>query len=127
MRLSLLFGSLVFAASVLAQDPAPPVIDALDLETLRNSVGQEVIVKGPVTSVGTTSTKSITFINVGLPKKQGFVAVIFQRNYGEFPEGFDSYKNQMVRVSGTVTLYQNETPQIEVRSPEQIQIVTESE
>jgi len=101
----------------------PKVIEATELDQLKEHAGQDVVVEGLVTDIGTTQTKSITFINLGLPRKQGFVAVIFKKNMGAFPEGFDAFKNQKLRISGKLTLYQNDKPQIEVSSPEQIEIV----
>jgi DNA/RNA endonuclease YhcR with UshA esterase domain len=121
-----LAGVVLFATSVLAQDAAAPeVIDAANLDVLRAKAGTEVIVEGPVTDVGTTKTGGITFINIGAPKKQGFVAVVFQDNYGAFAEGFDKYKAQKVRVQGVVDLYRGEQPQIKLSSPDQITIVSE--
>lgn len=73
--------------------------------------------------MGSTKNKSITFINVGLPKKQGFVAVIFEKNYGAFPNGFDAFHDQKVRVTGTLQLYQGSSPQIEVKTADQIEII----
>lgn len=101
------------------------VIEATDLETLRAKAGTDVIVEGQVTEIGSTKDGSITFINVGLPKKQGFVAVIFRGDYPAFGDGFDTYRSQKIRVSGALKLYRGETPQIEVKSPDQITIVTE--
>ncbi len=116
-------GLLVLSCLSLAPAQEPEVLDATNVEALRTHVGQDVVVEGPVTDLGKTKTNSITFINIGLPRKQGFVAVIFEKNYAAFPEGFDSYKGQTLRVSGKLDLYQGEQPQIEVRAPEQIQIV----
>lgn len=117
--------ALFAAATVLAADPEVPVIDSHELDKLREHSGKEIAVVGPVTTIGTTESKSITFINVGMPKKQGFVAIIFQRNYGEFPDGFDAYRDKKVRVTGILNLYQGETPQIEVTSPSQIEVLNE--
>lgn len=119
-----LVGMVLVAASAFAQDAAE-VVDATDLDALRAKAGTEAIVEGPVTEVGTTKDGGITFINIGAPRKQGFVAVVFQSNYGAFGEGFDKYKAQKVRVQGVVDLYRGEQPQIKVSSPDQITIVTE--
>ncbi len=116
-------GLLVLGCLSLVSAQEPEVLDAANVEVLRTHGGQDVVVEGPVTELGKTKTNSITFINMGLPRKQGFVAVIFEKNYAAFPEGFDSYKGQTLRISGKLDLYQGEQPQIEVRTPEQIQIV----
>ncbi len=102
-----------------------PVLDAADLETLRAKAGTDVIVEGAVTDIGTTKDAGITFVNIGMPKKKGFVAIVFRSSYAAFPEGFDKFRNQKVRVTGVLKLYQGETPQVELKSPEQITIVTE--
>lgn len=116
---------LMFAAACVSAAfcEEPKVIDSTELDQLRAQANQDVVVEGLVTDIGTTQTKSITFINLGLPKKQGFVAVIFQKSYGAFPDGFGAYKDQKLRISGTLSLYQSDRPQIVVSSPEQIQIV----
>jgi hypothetical protein len=101
------------------------VIDATNLEALRAKSGQEAMVEGLVSDIGTTKDGGITFINIGLAKKQGFVAVIFRDSYQLFPEGFDKFRNQKVRVTGPVSLFRGETPQIKLTAAEQITIVTE--
>lgn len=99
------------------------VIDATNLEALRAKSGQEVVVEGLVSDIGTTKDGGITFINMGLAKKQGFVAVIFRDAYAVFPEGFDKFRNQKVRVTGPVSIFRGETPQIKLTAAEQITIV----
>lgn len=127
MKSLLSFAALVLLAStVIAQDAAAPeVIDATNLDGLRAKAGAEVIVEGFVTEVGTTKANTITFINIGAPKKQGFVAVVMQSAYGAFTEGFDKYKAQKVRVQGLLELYRGDQPQIKLNGPDQITIVTE--
>lgn len=99
------------------------VIDAANLEALRAKAGQDVIVEGMVSEIGTTKDGGITFINIGMAKKQGFVAVVFRDYYPVFPDGFDKFRNQKVRVKGAITLYKSETPQIKLTAAEQITIV----
>jgi len=115
---------LFLAVSVMASEEQEP-IDAIDLDALRAKAGSPAVVIGQVTDVGTTKDGGITFINVGMPKKKGFVAVIFRQNYESFPEGFESFRNQKVKVSGPIELYKSEQPQIVLRSAEQIEIVKE--
>jgi hypothetical protein len=103
---------------------ADEVLDAADLDAIRAKSGNNAIVEGQVTDIGTTKDGGITFINLGMPKKQGFVAIVFRDHYGAFPDGFDKFRNQKVRVTGVVKLYRGETPQIELRTPDQIAIVT---
>lgn len=111
-----------FAASGFAQDE---VVDATDLDAIRAKVGMDASVEGLVHAIGTTKDSSITFVNIGMPKKEGFVAVVFQKDYAAFPDGFDKYRNQKVRVKGMVKLYRSEVPQIILTSPDQIEIVAE--
>ncbi len=122
-----LAGLVLFATAALAQDaPTPTVIDATNIDGLRAAAGTDAVVEGVVTEVGSTKGNTITFINIGAPKKQGFVAVIFQSDLGAFPEGFDKYKAQKVKVTGVIELYKGEQPQIKVKTPDQITVVTEA-
>ncbi|MFV0337771.1 MAG: hypothetical protein ACK5LK_05960 [Chthoniobacterales bacterium] len=113
---------LSFATSGLAQEE-PKILDATDLTTLRDHADTEVVVEGFVTEIGRTKSNSITFINIGLPKKEGFVALIYEKDYSAFPEAFNIYEKKKVRVKGMLKLYRNETPQVVMTSPEQIEIV----
>jgi hypothetical protein len=117
-----MFGAMVAAglAGAIAGD-----MDATDLDALRAAAGTEVAVVGHVTDLGTTQDGGITFINIGLPKKQGFVAVVFRADYPAFPDGFDHVRNAKVRVSGVLELYRGDQPQIKLRSPEQITVLEE--
>ena len=104
---------------------AAEAVDATDLDALRALAGQEATVEGVVTEVGRTREDTITFINIGAPKKQGFVAVVFAKDYPAFSDGFDRYSGKKVRVTGPVSLFRSEQPQIVLTSPEQIQVVEE--
>jgi len=101
------------------------ILDAMDLDAIRAKAGMDAVVEGLVTDIGTSKGDAITFVNIGMPKKQGFVALIFQKDYAAFPDGFDQYRNQKVRVKGLVKLYRSETPQIIMTSPDQIEVITE--
>ncbi|HRJ72679.1 MAG TPA: hypothetical protein PLS03_10665 [Terrimicrobiaceae bacterium] len=118
-----LAGVLCFSVAALAQDAE--ILDATNLDAIREKAGTEAVVEGLVSNIGTTKDGGITFINIGLEKKQGFVAVVFQKSYGAFGDGFDKYRDQKVRVSGPIELYRGEQPQIILNSPEQITIVTD--
>jgi|GEM_PF-995898 len=121
--LSCLIGTF-FALAFVRAEEGP--IDSTDLDALRAAAGKDVAVRGAVTHVGTTADGGITFINIGLPKKKGFVAVVFQKNYGEFPDGFGHFANRTVTVTGNLELYKNEQPQIVVRSASQIALDPEN-
>lgn len=99
-----------------------PPLDSTDLDALRAAAGTDVSVRGPVTQIGTTQEGGITFINIGMPKKKGFVAVVFKSNYGAFPDGFSHLANKVVTVTGNLELYKSEQPQIVIRSADQIKV-----
>lgn len=49
----------------------PQVIDATELDQLKEHASQYIVVEGLVTDIGSTQTKSITFINLGFRKSKG--------------------------------------------------------
>ena len=49
-----------------------------------------------------------------------FTAVIFARQFGEFPE-IEKYKNKMVEVTGRVSVFKGK-PQIILNSPNQLKM-----
>ena len=101
---------------------------ATDLEAIREADGKEIVVEGVVVDIGYSYNNAITFLNMGLPKKKGFVAVIFRKDYDQFPEGFTQYKNMTLRVSGILEIFEkNNLPQIKVTSLSQITVVEKKE
>lgn len=110
------------AAAPATETAAPAVVQAEDIATLETKVGSEVIVEGVVKDVGKTSGGGINFINFG-DRKTGFTAVVFRSDAEKFPEGFDKYANQKVRVRGTLEKYQDRQIQIKVTTPDQLEIV----
>lgn len=107
----------------MAQDQPAAPIDATNLDVLRAKAGTDVVVEGLVTDVGTTKDGGITFINLGMPKKQGFVAVVFKDAYAAFPDGFDKYRSQKLRVKGIIKLYKGDQPEIVLTAPDQITVL----
>lgn len=103
---------------------SPKVVQSTAADELKALAGQTVTVEGKVTRIGATEAGGITFINMA-PGSNGFVAVVFKSDYEAFPKGFDEYKSRTLRVTGKLELYKETTPQIAVRSPDQIKIVTE--
>ena len=101
---------------------APAVVQADDIASLESKVGSEVIVEGVVRDVGKTSGGGINFINFG-DRKTGFTAVVFRSDAEKFPEGFDKYANQKIRVRGTLEKYQDRQIQIKISTPDQLEIV----
>jgi len=115
--------------SLRAEDEAAApakIVQSTAAEELKALAGQTATVEGKVTRIGATSGGGITFINMA-PGANGFVAVVFKSNYEAFPSGFDGYKDKTLRVTGKVEFYKDTTPQIVVRSPDQIKIVADAE
>jgi thiol-disulfide isomerase/thioredoxin len=105
-----------------AQIGAEGAIQAEDTASMESKVGSEVIIEGVVRSVGKGPNDGITFINFG-DRGSGFVAVAFRSVYGQFPDGFDKYSGQKVRVRGSLEKYQDRQLQIRISTPDQIEIV----
>lgn len=122
---ALLMVTLVSALGLRAEDAAPadvPVIPAEDKAALEAKVGSEVIVEGVIQSIGTGPNDGIKFLNFG-ERKTGFTAVVFRASFGQFPEGFDKYLQQKVRVRGELETYRDTQIQIRIVTPDQIEIV----
>jgi len=89
---------------------------------LQANVGSEVTVEGVIKAVGKGPNDGITFLNFG-DRKSGFVGVVFRSSYDNFPEGFDQYANQQVRVRGTLENFKDRQIQIRVSTPDQLEII----
>ncbi|MEI7864286.1 MAG: OB-fold nucleic acid binding domain-containing protein [Chthoniobacterales bacterium] len=133
-RFPALFVSAIFALSVArAEEPVPAstettaadastAIPAEDMSALEAKVGRDAVVEGFVKRVGKTADESITFLNFG-DSKSGFVAVVFRSAVGAFPEGFNKYANQKVRVRGMLEKYKDRQIQIVIITPDQLEVV----
>jgi len=110
-------------ASAGAPSAEPTVLQAEDIATLESNIGSEVTVEGTIKNVGKGPNDGITFLNFG-DRKTGFVAVVFRPSYDRFPEGFEKYANQKVRVRGTLEKYQDRQLQLRVMTPDQLEIVS---
>lgn len=99
-----------------------PVIQSEDLASMESKIGSEVIIEGVVADVGGGTNGNITFLNFG-DRRTGFVAVVFRPAYDKFPEGFDKYAQQKVRVRGSLEKYRDRQIQIKIFTPDQIEIV----
>ena len=99
-----------------------PVIQAEDMASMESKVGSEVIIEGTVANVGKGPNDNITFLNFG-DRRTGFVAVVFRAAYDKFPEGFDKYSQQRVRVRGSLEKYRDRQMQIRIFTPDQLEIV----
>jgi hypothetical protein len=99
-----------------------PVIQSEDIASMESKIGNEVIVEGVVANVGSGPNGNITFLNFG-EQRAGFVAVVFRPAYEKFPEGFDKYAQQKVRVRGSLEKYRDRQIQIKIFTPDQLEIV----
>lgn len=99
-----------------------PVIQAEDAASMESKVGSEVIIEGTVANVGKGPNDNITFLNFG-DRRTGFVAVVFRAAYDKFPEGFDKYSQQRVKVRGSLEKYRDRQMQIKIFTPDQLEIV----
>jgi tRNA(Ile2) C34 agmatinyltransferase TiaS len=112
--------------SAAAADDAPeteaPVIQSEDTAAMESKIGSEVIIEGVVANVGGGPNGNITFLNFG-DQRTGFVAVAFRPAYEKFPEGFDKYAQQKVRVRGSLEKYRDRQIQIKIFTPDQLEIV----
>ena len=100
-----------------------PVVPAEDTAALEAKVGSEVIVEGTVRNVGKGQNDGITFLNFG-DRRAGFVAVVFAAAYSNFPDGFDGYAQQKVRVRGQLEKYRDQQLQIKITTADQLEIVS---
>lgn len=100
-----------------------PVLQSEDRAALESQVGNEVMIEGVVKSIGTGPNDGITFLNFG-DRRSGFVALIFRAAYDNFPEGFDQYAQQQVRVRGKLEKYQDRQMQIKILTADQIEVVS---
>jgi aspartyl/asparaginyl-tRNA synthetase len=86
-------------------------------------VGKTAFVSGKVVGVG--ASKTMRFIDFDDRKPARFQVVVNEKHWPAFSGDFASlYEGKLVRVRGLVTTYQ-ERPQIQVTSPDQIEVLTE--
>jgi len=108
---------------VSAQDAEEiPVISSIETDRILEHAGQTVTVTGRVARVGKSPEGAITFLNFST-ERGGFVVVVFEADYGAFPDGLEVYMNKEVQVTGVVKPFKGTTPQIPVASPDQIKVV----
>jgi hypothetical protein len=112
------------AVPVVPAEP-PKVVQASSADELMTMAGQTVTVEGKVSRIGTTTGGGITFINMG-GGVHGFVAVVFKANYEAFTGGFDAYKDKTLQVTGKLEIFKETTPQIAVKSPDQVKVVADA-
>lgn len=104
-----------------ADTSAPQLVQAGETEKLVGLAGKTVTVEGRA-RVGATAGGGITFFNMA-PGAAGFKAVVFKSSAAAFPDGFDKYKDQTLRVTGKIELFKETTPEIVIKLPDQVEIV----
>jgi len=105
-----------------AVDASSAAIPAEDISAMETKIGSEAVVEGFVKRIGKTADDSITFLNFG-DSKSGFVAIVFRSTYDKFPEGFDKFANQKVRVRGMLEKYKDRQMQIKITTTDQLEVV----
>jgi hypothetical protein len=91
-----------------------------DRAGMEENIGNEVFVTGTIRNIGNTGDGGITFLNFGGPRDNAFVAVVFQKSYGSFPDGFSEFEGQNVTIRGVMENFQNKQLQIRVENADQI-------
>jgi len=112
---ALLTGALAFKAS--GQTNLPPLIPVTDAT---NYMHQQVIVRDVVVQIAVRSTVALLNLNQKYPASP-LTCVIHAINTNHFPD-LESYRGQLVEVSGHITAYQGR-PQIILTSTNQIRII----
>lgn len=117
---------LIVAASSAQTKPAIDPDEGVKHITWKDAgsvIGQTAFVSGKIVNVG--KTDRIAFLNFDTKRPPGFVAVIFNDNWGKFPGDIrETYKGKIVEIRGPISTYQNR-PQMVVTRPEQITILDE--
>jgi len=116
------------AATAVEATSAPAAgetIEATETDRLREAAGKEVVVVGVLSRTGNASGGAITFLDFQGAGRGGFKGVVYSKSYPAFPEGFEKFIKQKVRLKGRIELYKSTTPQIIVSRPDQIEIVTD--
>ncbi len=123
---------IVLSGSVMACGSAPPTpveqeapSNAIAWHEAKNHVGERATICGPVidTHYASTSKGKPTFLNIGqdYPSANRFTVVIWDDYRGNFPQAPDVYYiGKTICVTGLIIEYER-IPEIEVKSPSQIQ------
>lgn len=119
------------ARQLLVDKPPEPVGDpeaTIAWAEARHYVGKVVTVEGRIVKTGGFRSRhlgQLYFLNFVERWRDEFYVVILQDALHGWPDPPDRYfEGALIRVTGRVTLYRKKRPQIAVRRPEQIEIVT---
>ena len=98
-----------------------PTIDARKTNKLISLIGQEVVVRGKVISVGKSDADKIRFLDFTTDRERGFVAAIFPATYKAIGD-LEKYKDQRVEVRGILEAYKAKT-EIKVTKASQLTLL----
>ncbi len=111
--------------------PEPPVSKskeaARDVQTVSpweaaNHIGQEVVVQGQVSQIGSSERSHTLFVNFGgRYPNHVFTAVIFSKNLQSFPEA-RSWEGKVIKVRGKVQVYRGK-PEVVMERTEQVTVL----
>lgn len=116
---------LLEAGTVCGQQDAPigrdEAVPVITWDMADKVVGREVVVGGKVIDIG--HTEQIHFLNFD-QDRNAFKLVIFKDSMEGFEDSLENlYQDKLITVRGIITLYAG-NPQIVVRSPDQIRVVS---
>lgn len=119
------------ARQLLVDKPPEPVGDpeaGIVWTEARHYVGKVVTVEGQIVKTGSFRSRhlgQLYFLNFVERRRDEFYVVILQDALHGWPDPPDRhFEGELIRVTGRVTLHRQTRPQIAVRRPEQIEIVT---
>ena len=111
--------------------PEPPVSksqgSARDVRTISpseaaNHIGEEVVVQGQVSQIGSSERSHTLFVNFGgRYPNHVFTVVIFSKNLQSFPEA-RSWEGKVIKVRGKAQVYRGK-PEIVLERVEQAEVV----
>jgi endonuclease/exonuclease/phosphatase family metal-dependent hydrolase len=110
---------------VAAEPPIHPDegLKHLAWQDARKAVGESAFISGKIIDVN--SAGRVNFLNFDTKRPADFVVVVFREKLGNFPQPLEKmYNGKIVRVRGVVKLYRDR-PEMEVTSPDQIEILEE--
>lgn len=116
---------LTLAGLARAEPPIHPDegLKHLAWQDARKAAGEVAYISGKVIEV--SSAGRVNFLNFDTKRPADFVVVVFRENLENFPQPLEEmYNGKIVRVRGMVSLYRDR-PEIDVKSPDQIEILDE--
>ena len=138
-RLALPIALLLLAAAALAEPTTRPgVIEAADAATIKERVGEQVVVAGVVSRAEWSRSGKVMNVEFEGSDPEAFGMALFDRDRKRFDEAFggdfgEALTGATVRIRGTVTEYGGHSeryegrPEMILRDPSQVTIVEPAE